>query len=117
MNGDQFACILDGVVKMFDFKALVIRMNSLNSLAIEKFRPLLHRCIPYHIEELQIVDCKMNSTLIEQLMDSLMATSFLKKFALVNSNHSERSFDKVIQFVRKSPYLRDLDLSWSSVRP
>ena len=81
---------------MFDFKALIIRMNAVNSVAIEKLNPLLHRCLPYHLEELQLVDCKLNSALIEQLMDNLMATSFLKKFALVNSNHSERSFDKVI---------------------
>ncbi len=32
-------------------------------------------------------------------------------------NHTDYSFDRVIAFVQESESLKDLDLSWSSVRP
>ena len=41
----------------------------------------------------------------------------LKKFTLVNVHHSDRSFDKLVEFVEDSCYLKELDLSWSGVRP
>lgn len=111
------ALILDGVAKMKDFKALIYRMSSVNALAIEKLGPIFQHPIPHHMEELQLVDCKLGATLIEQLMDSLMDNhARLNKFALVRPNHSESSWAKVVQFVGGSAMLESLDLSWSGVR-
>ena len=50
-------------------------------------------------------------------MDVLIERNRIKKFALVNVQHTESSFDKVIEFVDEGFYLKDLDLSWSSVKP
>ena len=47
----------------------------------------------------------------------MLGKSRVKKLALVNLQHSERSFDSVIEFVNRSSYLKELDLSWSNVRP
>ena len=117
ISGDQLAIILDGVAKMRDFKALIYRMSSVNALAIEKLGPIFRHPIPHHMEELQLVDCKLGATLIEQLMDSLMDNhARLNKFALVRPNHSESSWAKVVQFVSGSVMLESLDLSWSGVR-
>ena len=41
----------------------------------------------------------------------------LRKFALVNVQHSDRSFEKLIEFVSTSSNLQELDLSWQIVRP
>ena len=56
----------------------------------------------------------MSAIVIEQLMEALMVNgNKLKKFALVKVNHSERSFESVIAFLRDySTYLQELDLSW-----
>ena len=50
-------------------------------------------------------------------MGLMLGKSRVKKLALVNLQHSERSFDSVIEFVHRSSYLKELDLSWSNVRP
>ena len=103
---------------MKDFKALIYRSSSVNALAIEKMSPIFHNPIPNHMEELQLVDCRMGATLIEQLMDSLIENrAHLRKFALVRSNHSERSFEKIVQFMDDNSLMEELDLSWSGVRP
>ena len=81
---------------MLDFKAFIYKANTLNFIAIDKLTPLLHRRMPNHMEELSLIDCKMGTTLIEHLMDSLLERSYIRKFALVKVMHSERSFEKVI---------------------
>ena len=73
--------------------------------------------MPYHLDELSLIDCKISPVLAEHLMDALLTKSHLRKVALVKIMHSERSFDKVIEFVKNSGHLKELDLSWSSVRP
>lgn len=65
LSGDQLATILEGVQKMKDFKALIYRLNSLNALAIEKLGPIFQNPIPHHLEEIQLIDCKVGATLIE----------------------------------------------------
>ena len=59
---------------MKDFKALIYCKNSLNLNAIQKLTPVLEKSIPNHLEELQFIDTKMDATLIEALMDSLVET-------------------------------------------
>ena len=59
------AVILEGAAKMKDFKALIYKMNAINSLAIEKLIPIFNKSIPYHLEELSIIDCKMTATQVE----------------------------------------------------
>ena len=55
----------------------------------------------------------MSAILIEALMDSLIETGArIKKLALVDVNHSDSSFDKVVDYVQDSVLLADLDLSW-----
>ena len=41
----------------------------------------------------------------------------IRKFALVNVHHSESSFEKLCEFVETSLRLRDLNVSWQSLRP
>ena len=41
----------------------------------------------------------------------------IRKFALVNVHHSEASFDKLCEYVQTSWRLRDLNVSWQSLRP
>jgi hypothetical protein len=52
ISGDQLATILEGVIKMKDFKALIYKMNAINSNAIEKLIPVFKKPIPHHLEEL-----------------------------------------------------------------
>lgn len=103
---------------MKDFKALIYCRQTLNANSISNIIPLLERRIPYHLEELSFVDTKMSATLIEQLIDALIESkSEIKKFTLVDVHHSDRSFEKVTLFVQEALLLKELDLSWSSVRP
>ena len=65
LSGDQLATILQGAQKMKDFKALIYRLSSVNALAIENLGPIFTNPIPNHLEELQLIDCKLSATLIE----------------------------------------------------
>ena len=52
--------------------------------------------VPHHMEELSLIDCRISPTLIEQLMGLLLQKSRIRKLALVNLHHTERSFDSVV---------------------
>ena len=41
----------------------------------------------------------------------------IRNFALVKVHHSESSFEKLCEFVRTTHRLRDLNVSWQSLRP
>ena len=99
ISGDLMAVILEGIIKLRDFKALTYKLNALNALSIEKMEPLLKRAVPNHLQELQLIDVKMSPTTIELLMDSIIEFSRIRKFALVNAHHSEFSFEKVVYYV------------------
>ena len=59
----------------------------------------------------------MTPTLVELFMDQLIRSSRLRKLNLVKLQHSERSLEKLGEYVTDSPWLRELDISWSGVRP
>ena len=102
MTGDQLALILEGVAKMHDFKALTYKQGLLNELAIERLSPILTRSVPNHLEQVSIIDCKISPTLMEHLLDELLEKSRIKKMALVHVQHSERSFEKLINMLKMS---------------
>ena len=41
----------------------------------------------------------------------------IRSFALVKVHHSDSSFEKLCEYVRSSNRLRDLNVSWQSLRP
>lgn len=74
---------------MKDFKSLIYKQNEMNELSIERLAPILEKRLPYHLFELKIVDCRINSTQITILMNLLVQKSQLRAFSLVNVHHSE----------------------------
>lgn len=115
ISGDQFAEILKGLKKLRDFKSLVYIKNSINSASLTALKPLLEKRLPYHLQELKLIDCKIQAAQICQLMDDLLELSQIQKLALIGVKHNFRSFNAVIQFVESSDTLQEVDLSRSVV--
>ena len=61
ISGDQFAEILQGLKKLRDFKSLVYIKNSINSASLTALKPLLEKRLPYHLQELKLIDCKIQA--------------------------------------------------------
>ena len=47
---------------MTDFKSLILRLCSVNALAVEKLVPIFEKPIPHHMEELSMIDVKIGAT-------------------------------------------------------
>ena len=56
--------ILEGLHKLQDFKSIIYKMNTINSNSLTKMIPVFEKRLPNHLEELKIIDCKVNSSLI-----------------------------------------------------
>lgn len=73
---------------------------------------MFHRKVPFQLNELQIIDCKIHATLIEQLFDLMLDQCNVRTFTLTNVAHSENSWSKLCTFVDRSYRLRELNISW-----
>ena len=109
--------ILVGLEMVKDFKSIIYKMNTVSSLSIGKMAPLLQKRLPNHLEELKIIDCRINATLVSQLMKTLLENSQLRALSLVNIHHSPESFELVIRFINDNEFIKELDVSWSIVKP
>ena len=60
LTGNNFATILEGLVKVKDFKSIMYKRNEINAFSIERLEPLLSKNIPYNLAELSIIDCRIH---------------------------------------------------------
>lgn len=88
LSADDLATIIKGIGLMRDFKSLIIKKEIMNQRCIDNMVTCLSRRVPYHLSEISIIDCKINPTLIERLMEYVTDQSRLNKFSLVNVHHS-----------------------------
>lgn len=116
MNGDDFADILVGLQNLKDVKSIVYKQNGINKKAIEALEPLFKRKIPHHLLELRLMDIKSSASLIDDVIFKFSTCSQISKLALVNCQQSDKSFEILLNFIKSSRHLKELDLSWCTVR-
>ena len=68
MSGDQLAEILIGLQNIEDVKSITYRLNGINQKSLVAMVPLFERKLPYHLEELRLIDVKSSASLIDDLM-------------------------------------------------
>ena len=90
------------------FKSIVYRRNGLSEQVIERLYPLLTRRPPQHLVELKFIDCNMTGSQVALLCDTLTcADSRLRTLALVNAQQTDRSFGRMISWLKDSQYIRN----------
>mmetsp|Transcript_9076 Transcript_9076/g.11082 ORF Transcript_9076/g.11082 Transcript_9076/m.11082 type:complete len:120 (-) Transcript_9076:147-506(-) len=90
----------------------------MNSLSVAKLEALFFKQIPDQLAELQIIDCKIHCSVIYELCELMIRSDCqIRTFSLVNVHHSELSFAKMCEYVKKSQRLRELNVSWQCLRP
>ncbi len=65
LTADNLATIIRGVDQMKDFKSLIVKQGVFNQNCLDSMFASLKHQIPFHIEEISIIDCKIAPTLIE----------------------------------------------------
>ena len=71
ITGDQFAEILEGMSKLRDFKSLIYKCNTINLHSLDVLKPVLAKRLPYNLEEIKLIDCKVSPGMISKLLESL----------------------------------------------
>ena len=66
------------------------------------------------MDELRIVNCKINQTAVNTLVSGLKNTR-LRKLTLVKIGINGNLLDKVIEIVKSSRSLVELDISWNGI--
>lgn len=86
LRDEEFGLILTGLAKLQDMKSLIYNNNELGLKAVEALVPIVSlKTLPYHLEELRIVNCKVTGLAMTKLLNAINEKSYLKKLALVNA--------------------------------
>jgi hypothetical protein len=86
MRDEDFAMILLGLHKLQDIKSIVYNKNDFGMKSAEHLKTILNfRYLPYHLEELRLVNCKTSAQAISSLLEALEERNYLKRLALVNA--------------------------------
>lgn len=118
LTGDQFSEILEATAQHKNFKSIIYRKNHVNMDAIVSLDSFHNRRAPNHLHELKFFDCNLSSTMIQRLMlEMTEANTKLRSLAIVGNPQTNESLKSMIHFVSESNFLRELDLSWTSVQP
>jgi Ran GTPase-activating protein (RanGAP) involved in mRNA processing and transport len=115
ISGDDFAEILKGLWCCKDVKSVVYKLNGFTDNTVAALSPLLARAVPFHLEELKLINLQIQQSAVSLLITALKQNNNLKVLSLVNLKLSERHFDSLILAIQ--PELQQLDLSWCGVRP
>ena len=113
ITGKQFSKILDGLSQLPDLKSIVYRRNGFTRDSLQSLQEAFTRKVPFHLEELKLIDLKISHQCCGELLSSDLRK--LKVLALVNVNMSDRQFALLIDLVKESDMLRQLDVSWCGV--
>lgn len=68
ISDSSFAAIIRGVTKIKDFKSIIYKLNEFGPESVLALDQLFQKNVPFHFEELKLVDLKMSSKCIEDLL-------------------------------------------------
>lgn len=87
MSDADFSHILEGIERLHDIKAIVYNNNNEFGVASAlALGPLIKgKMMPYHLEELRLVNCKISQKALNLVFDALLDRNFVKKLSLVNA--------------------------------
>ncbi|TNV87178.1 hypothetical protein FGO68_gene2179 [Halteria grandinella] len=119
LQDEDFATLLTGLKHLHDLKSLIYVHNSFHIKSAEALKPILHRNIPYHLEELRLVNCpRISSMASARLLDAMLEKNYVKKLSLVDAGlNDEGCLKKLCKLIQSSRQLSELDISWNRIRP
>lgn len=83
LKEDMTSFILEGLYQQDEFKSIIISRNSLDDKCAEILRSLLKRGFPKNLEELRLINCKIQLRSVEVVLRSIRETPNLRKLGLV----------------------------------
>lgn len=117
ISGENFTAILQGIAHLSDVKSITYHQNAIEQSSVRALSDLLARQVPYHLEELKLLNVKMTLNTSSALFHALLPENSLIKLALVKLPITESQFDALVQSIGNHATLQQLDLSWCPVRP
>lgn len=59
LDDTELSILLEALSQLHDFKSIVYKQNVFGPQALEQIPKLLNRPIPFHLQELKLIDCKI----------------------------------------------------------
>ena len=69
LDDDEFSVILEGLCHLKEFKSLSYIQNNFGESSLENCSDLLKRKCPNQLDDLQIINCKIDGKISSELID------------------------------------------------
>jgi len=76
--------LLSGLEHLHDFKSVIYKQNGFTMESMQGLSNLFLRKVPYHLEELKLIDLKLTPKCCEQLFVKLNEECYIKRLSLIN---------------------------------
>eukprot|EP00347_Sterkiella_histriomuscorum_P008584 403344534 len=121
ISDDQFSQILNSLNEnqLNSLKSIIYCTK--NEFGPKSFEVLkdkyLSKVPPFQLEELRIAGCKVIPGSVNNILEVLKETCFLKKLSMPKTKLNEYSVDLLVQLISKqsAPNLIELDISWNEL--
>lgn len=98
VTDEMLAVILAGLLDQHEFKSFTYKKNQLDTLSVGVLVKLLKRPVPFNLDELRLIDCKIKAMPIQTLQFHL-ATAPLRRLALVKAGVDSSTIRYIIELV------------------
>jgi hypothetical protein len=103
LKDEDFAEMLEGLSRLLDIKSIIYVKNEFLMKCVEQIEPIFtFRNIPYHLEELRLINCKISHNALTGLLNIFQNRNYLKRVGLVNLSMNESHLKQMIPFIQNS---------------
>lgn len=89
LTDNHIEVLLRGAEKLKHVSSLVFKREEFGHKSVKLIKPLVERPRPYNLQELRLIDCKVQTHVTRELITTLRESNSLKVLALVNARISE----------------------------
>ena len=115
LTDESLSMLLIGLQHMYTISLVDIRRNQIGCKSVRLLTDFMMRRPPKHLQVLRIIDCNMDHAATYLLLQMLFENAKLRTFSLVNASFNERNEKALVDYLRFSQALRELDLSWNNI--
>jgi len=117
MSDQAMSTVIEGLATQEFTKSITLILNEFGEKSLASLIPILQRKKPKNLEELRLIYCKTNSSVITSLIEEMSEEQcFLKKLSLVNMQLNDNSFRHLQNLIENNRNLKEIDISSNSLK-
>ena len=97
-DDDMLSHMLEGLQEQSNFKAFTYKFNVLGEKSVRQIVKLITREMPFNLDELRVINCKISPYATQMLLEDVPDTS-LRRLSLVKTQMNSQMFRMILDLI------------------